>query len=168
MPNLVMMIMQGKRKISTKLCFRLAKVMKLHNREAQYFYHMVCFTDAKTIEEKNASFLRMLKIRQSLRLEKSEGLQYEYFSNWYNPAIRELVNHPKFGGNFKWLARKLSPSITTAQSKESIGLLEQLGLIIRKGKRYLRRNATISIEPEIDSFLKSNFHRSTALLAASS
>jgi uncharacterized protein (TIGR02147 family) len=168
MPNLVQMVMQGKRKMSSNLCARIAKVMGLHRREADYFDNMVRFMQAKTHDQKNIYFLRMLKIRRGLRLKKIEERQYEYFSNWYNPVIRELVTYPDFRGNYKWLAKKLSPPITPDQARSSIDLLLRLGLIIKNGRKYRQRQALISTGPEVNSLAIVNFHRSVACLAAGS
>ena len=168
MPNLVLMVMQGKRKMSANLCSRMAKVMGLHRREAFYFENMVGFMQAKTHDEKNNYFLQMLKIRRGLRLKKIEERQYEYYSNWYNPVIRELVTYPEFKGNYKWLAKKLSPPITPEQAKASVDLLVRLGLIVRIRRQYRQHQALISTGPEVNSLAVINFHRSVACLAAGS
>jgi len=168
MPNLVLLVMQGKRKMSANLCSKLAKVMRLHGRETIYFKDMVGFMQAKTHDEKNGFFQHMLKIRRSLRVKKIEEQQYEYYSNWYNPVIRELVTYPEFKGNCKWLAKKLSPSITPDQAKASIELLLRLGMITREGRKYKQSTALLTTGPEVQSLEVVNFHRSMAALAAES
>jgi len=168
MPNLVLLIIQGKRKMSSNLCARLARAMGLHRREAAYFESMVGFMQSRNHDEKTKYFLQMLKIRRSLRLKKIDERQYEYYSTWYNPVIRELVTYPEFRGDYKWLARKLSPPITTEQARASVDLLVRLGLVDRTGRKYRQRRALISTGPEVNSLAIVNFHRSTARLAAGS
>jgi uncharacterized protein (TIGR02147 family) len=168
MPNLVMLVIQGKRKISANLRLQLAKAMKLHKPEALYFENMVGFMQAKTHEEKNEFFMNMLKQRRRLKMKKIEEQQYEYFSNWYNPVVRELVTHPLFKGNYKWLSKKILPRIAPEQAKASVELLLRLGLIVRKGRVYKHKEAFISTGPEVRSIALVNFHRSMAGLALGS
>jgi plasmid maintenance system antidote protein VapI len=66
MPNLVLLVIQGKRTISANLAQRLVKVLKLRKAEAQYFENMIGFKQAKTHEAKNEHFMNMLKQRRAI------------------------------------------------------------------------------------------------------
>jgi len=168
MPNLILLIMQGKRKMSAPLSSRLARYVHFNRRETLYFKSMVGFLNAKTHEQKNTYFQHMLKLRRNLSMKKIEERQYEYYSNWYNLVVRELVTYPQFDGNFKWLAKKIVPPITPEQAKASVRLLWRLGLIKRSGKRYKQQDAIVSTGPEVNSLAVVNFHRAMACLAAGS
>lgn len=167
-PNLILLIIQGKRNLTRSILFKLSKFLKHSKKEAQYFENMVSFLQAKTHDEKNLYFKRMIELRHNLKLKKIDEQQYEYYSNWYNLAIRELVTYPDFNGDFKALAKKLSPTITPIQAKQSVDLLLKLGLIKKNGKRYIQKDPIISTGPEINSLGVVNFHRKMALLAAES
>ncbi len=168
MPNLILLIMQGKRKLSLPLCARLSKFMKLSKKEASYFENLVGFMHAKNHDEKNVCFLRMMKLRNSVQSRKIEEHQYEYYSNWYNPVVRELVVHPQFSGDVKWLAKKVSPSITPEQAKASIKLLLELGFIKKERGGYVQKEALVSTGPEVTSLAVVNYHRAMAALASGS
>jgi len=168
MPNLILLVMRGKRKMSTVLTARLSRFLRLKKREAIYFESMVGFMQAKTHEQRNTFFQHMLKLRRDLTTKKIEEGQYEYFSNWYNPVIRELVTYPDFRGNYTWLANKMHPHITPGQAKASVQLLLRLGLVKRSGRHYRQLDPIISTGPEVCSLAVVNFHRAVAFLAASS
>lgn len=166
--NLIWRIIQGKRNLTKSVMFKLSQVLRHSKKEAQYFDNMVSFLQAKTHDEKNLYFKRMIDLRHKLKLKKIDEHQYEYYSNWYNLTIRELVTYPDFDGDFKTLARKLSPPITHIQAKQSVELLLKLGLIKRKRKEYIQSNPVISTGPEVNSLAVVNFHKKMAHLAAES
>jgi uncharacterized protein (TIGR02147 family) len=161
-PNFIMMVMQGKRNLTRSLAFKLSQEFGLDEKEAEYLEAMVGFMQAKTNKEKDAFFSRMVMLRRTTDVEKIEEGQYEYYSNWYNLAVRELVTYPDFKGDFNWLAKKVLPPITPSQAKRSVELLLKLGLIKKKGKGYARSSALVSTGPEVTSLAVANFHRTMA------
>ena len=166
--NFIMLVMQGKRNLNRSLCFRISGVFKHTRKEAAYFENMVNFIQAKNNKEKDLYFSRMMSLRKNLKVDKIEEWQYEYYTNWYNPVIRELVTGPGFKGDVNTLAKKLVPAITPTQAKRSIRLLLKLGLIKKKGKRYIQSSPFISTGPEVNSLAVVNFHRKMGELAIES
>jgi uncharacterized protein (TIGR02147 family) len=167
-PNLVLLIMQGKRNLTRNLCFKLSNFLRHTKREALYFDNMVSFLQAKTSDEKNKYLEAMFEIRHKVRAARIDEWQYRYYDNWYNPVIRELVTYPDFNGNLNKLSRKISPPISVTQVKKSIKILLELGLIKKKGTKFVQKDALISTGPEVNSFGVVEFHRKTSRLAAES
>jgi uncharacterized protein (TIGR02147 family) len=167
-PNLILLIIQGKRNLTPTVCFKLSEFMKHTCKEARYFEHMVAFSQAKTHDERNAHYASMLDLKKNITAAPLEKQQYEYYSNWYNPVIRELVAAPDFSGDFKSLAKTLSPPVTPDQARRSVELLMELGLIRKDAGRYVQTDALVSTGPVVDSIAVANFHRKTAYLAAES
>jgi uncharacterized protein (TIGR02147 family) len=167
-PNLILLIVKGQRNLTSTVRFKLSDFMKHTRKEALYFEHMVAFAQAKTHEERNAQYASMLNLKRAINVAPLEMQQYEYYSNWYNPIIRELVVAPDFSGDFKTLAKTVSPPITPDQVRRSVELLLELGLIRKNGKRYKQSDPLVSTGPVADSIAVANFHRKTAFLAAES
>jgi uncharacterized protein (TIGR02147 family) len=166
--NFILLVMQGKRNLTQYLCHRIADVFKLSRAESDYFECMVNFSQAKSSSEKNLHFGRMATARKDSSVNKIEEHQYEYYSNWYNPVIRELVTSREFDGNPKTLARMLVPPITAAKAKRSIELLLKLGMIRPDGNRYVQTASLIATDREVNSLAVLNFHRSMGTLALES
>ena len=166
--NLIWRIIQGKRNLTKPVMFKLSQFLSHSKKETQYFENMVSFLQAKTHDEKNLYFKRMIELRHNLKIKKIDEQQYEYYSNWYNLVVRELVTYPDFNDDFIALAKKLSPPITLVQAKQSVELLLKQGLIKKNGKRYVQKDPVISTGPEINSLAVVNFHRKMAHLAAES
>src|SRR5271157_5111968 len=83
-PNAIMLVMQGKRNITRSLAFRISEEFKHNPKESDYFECMVGFAQAKTTNEKDRCFTRMMGLRKTTNVDKIEESQYEYYSNWYN------------------------------------------------------------------------------------
>jgi uncharacterized protein (TIGR02147 family) len=165
-PNFILMVIQGKRNLTRSLAFRISREAGHDEKETEYFASMVDFARAKTTMEKDRCFKILMALRKALDIEKIEEHQYEYYTNWYNLVIRELVTYPDFKGNFNWLARKVRPQITPGQAKRSVELLLKLGLIKKNGKSFVRTSALISTGPQVSYLAVANFHRTMAQQAA--
>jgi uncharacterized protein (TIGR02147 family) len=167
-PNLILLVMQGKRNLTPSIRFKLSKFLHHTKKESLYFEHMVSFAQAKTHEERSLYYTSMLEFKRTIKTALLEVRLYEYYCSWYNPVIRELVTAPDFSGDFKTLAKRTSPSITPEQARRSVELLLELGLIKKSGKRYKQADPIVSTGPIVESVAVANFHRKTAHLAAES
>lgn len=167
-PTFMMLVMQGKRNITEELAARIASALKLNDKEGEYFACMIGFDQAKTPSEKDHYFTRMAELRKYSNVKKIEESQYEFYSKWYNIPIRELVTYPEFKGNYRWLAKKLIPSITEPQAIKAVQLLLKLGLIKKKGKGFERTSRLMSTGDQVNSVAVVNFHRSMAQIAGAS
>jgi uncharacterized protein (TIGR02147 family) len=167
-PNLILLVMQGKRNLTRNLSFKLSVFLRHTKREAQYFDNMVSFLQSKTHNEKDKYLEAMFEIRRKVNAVRIEEWQYRYYDDWYNPVIRELLTFSDIKGNINKLSRKVSPPIAINQVKKSIKLLLHLGLIKKKGSGYVQNDPIISTGPEVNSHAVVAFHRKTILLAAES
>jgi uncharacterized protein (TIGR02147 family) len=165
-PNFIMLVMQGKRNLTRPLAFKIYEEFKHNSKEAEYFESLVGFAQAETTSEKDRYFSRMIALRKTTDVDKIDERQYEYYSNWYNLAVRELVTYSDFKGDFNWLAKKVFPPITPVQAKRSVELLLKLGFIQKKGKVYSRKSALITTGPAVTSLAVANFHRTMAQRAS--
>jgi uncharacterized protein (TIGR02147 family) len=157
--NYVMLIMQGKRNLNADLRYRMSTVFKHSGKEAEYFEYMVNFAHAKTCSEKNYYFTKMISMRKLLKVKVLHDSQYEYLSTWYNPAIRELVTHSEWEGDFKLLAKMVRPAITAAQAKRSVELLIRCGLIIYDDGKYVQTSPLVTTEKSLVSLAITEFHQ---------
>jgi uncharacterized protein (TIGR02147 family) len=160
-PSLLKDVVSGRRHLTLKIMEKYAGAMQLSAREKEYFRILVEFVNAKSNQKKNEVFNRMMHLRRRTNLTFLDEKQYEFFSNWYYSAIRELITLPEFRENYDWIARAITPHITTGQAKKTIEVLENLKLIRRNGSGKLELSDTvISSKAEMSSMLLRNFHHS--------
>jgi uncharacterized protein (TIGR02147 family) len=122
-------ILQGKRNIGADNILKFATVFKLKRHETEYFELLVQFDQAKNHEQKKYYFEKILSSKRS-KIKLTEAWQYEFYSQWFYTAVREVIDIYKFDGkDYSELAKKVSPAITLLQAKKAIELLEKLGMI---------------------------------------
>lgn len=121
-------VIQKQMHLSLKSLPRLIDFLNLNKKERDYFTLLVRFNRSHNKDEMKLYFEKIIDFRK-LRITTLEVEKYEYFSKWYYVAIRELLNHFRFDGDYKVLAAKLNPPISEARARKAITLLTRLGLI---------------------------------------
>lgn len=158
--NFIMLVIQGKRNLSEESLTKCLLALNFNKQEQEFFRNLVFLGQAKTNQDKNFYYQRLLQSRKFNQLKPIEKRHYEYYSAWYHPVVRELVVSKGFDGSPEWIAERLSPAVTPAQAARSIELLEDLGFI-RKGpyNRWEQVSPIISTGPELTSITVHNYHK---------
>jgi uncharacterized protein (TIGR02147 family) len=160
-------IIQGKSNISLRTALSLAEVFKLKGPELEYFENLVHFNQAKTHEDKEHFYRRILSLKRG-KPKTLESGQYELFTKWYYLALRELISFTRFKDDFKELADALVPRISVAEAKEAVKVLERLGLIRKHSGFYERVDAAMTTGDKWKSLAITQFQISALDLAKSS
>lgn len=159
-PGFIKLVLDGKRSIAADNVLKFAKGLKLNREESEYFESLVYFNQVEDAEQKKHYFDRMIRIRRHKNVRLLEADQFEYWSNWYCPAIREMILLPHFKEDPSWIADNLIPKITPAQARRTLELLERLSLVERGPEgRLVLRDASISSGAEVFSLAVTNYHK---------
>jgi len=130
--------LQGKARVSSDLAIRLADFCRLKKRESDYFLAMVAYSQAKTSEEKQLEFEKMAHISEAA-LHIVHADQYKFYDSWFYTAVWALLDiYPFQGEDYENLAASLRPTITSAQAKEALELLQKIGMIAKDQRGYYR------------------------------
>lgn len=165
-PNFFKMVMDGIRNLSEKSIIPFMKGLHLTKQEQDFFQNLVFYTQAKTEEAKRSCYERMLQSRKFSEIKPLERPQYDFFSSWYHPLVRELVLAPDFDGTPEYLVEKIRPKITLAQAAHSIELLAQLGFIVRgEDGRWRQSEALLTTGLELKSQAFMKYHQSLLEIA---
>lgn len=132
-------VVKGRRNLTKQTTVKTIKALKLSGDEALYFEYMVFFNQAKTSEEKNHFFERMVELRKSRDIYSVADEEFDYFSEWYHCVVRELVTLVDNPTDYESLAKKLKPKVSALQVKQSVALLEKLGFIKEVDGKYEQR-----------------------------
>jgi uncharacterized protein (TIGR02147 family) len=162
-------ILKGRRNLTGPLILKFSKALKLKKKEEEYFESLVFFNQAKSFEEKNKFYERMLAL-SPLRIQVVNRDKFEFYSQWWYSAIRELLYFFPFKDDYQALAKKLNPPVRPDQAKKAVKALEKLGLIKKNKKGYYEQTASL-ITTEKDhekSMHVANFQRATMQLAMDS
>jgi uncharacterized protein (TIGR02147 family) len=172
-PNFLQWLIEGKRNLAKKTLVKVASAMQLGPKEEEYFTTLVHFNQAKTINEKTCFFEKLIELHPHVKSTALTQAQYQHYANWYNEAIRELLNYYRLDPDEKWafrkLARTLCPEITESEARTALKQLVGLGLV-KKGPdgRVRQVNEFIATGDEVKSFFIQKYHEAMITIARES
>lgn len=158
-PNFLHLVIKGKKNLGHESIHRMARVMGLNKRESLFFESLVLFNQCTDPQEKSLAFEKVISFREYRNAKKLVLDQYDYFSKWYYPVIREMVNLDNFQEDPLWVSRTINPQITVAEASEALSKLESLGLIKRSAAgRLCQTDSNLTTEEEVASTALAKFH----------
>lgn len=166
-PNFLKLVTNGQRNLTNGSIAKVAKGFGLKKKEREFFENLVYMNQAATHDEKNHYYCKLVSITGSKNSAAIEKRQYDYFSKWYYPAIRELVAFSNGKIDPETIAARLHPKVPVKEVMSAINMLESLHLIEKRDDglwQQVHRN--VSTGPEIKSLVVTNFHKEMMRLAA--
>ena len=123
-------IVQGERDLSAKVMVKLTKVFEIPELESDDLDLLVLYNQAKTSQEKLERLKDLMEFRAiHCSTTTLENRHYQFYTEWYHSAIREILSSTNFCGSFADLGELLIPPIGARKAKASIKLLTELNLI---------------------------------------
>ncbi len=159
-PNHLKRVVDGERNLTPEMATRYAAAMGLDGEPAAYFCDLVAFNQAKTGRERNAAYQRLTGFRGYRKAQKLDLETAAYHATWYLPAIREMAVRSDFRDDPAWIAKRLRPSITTAEAKKALDTLFYLGLLSRDDEgRVVQAEPVATTGPQTEGMHIGNYHR---------
>lgn len=160
-------VIRGEKALSVNGAEKIGTFLKLKKRELEYFKNIVLFTNSTNREEREFYFEKLQKLSRKSISSKLRQNQFEYFNNWYNIVIRELVSIIDWNDNYMILAKSVVPHISEKQARESVKLLLECGLIYKdKNGGFHRSDKAITTGSDIQSMVVSNYQVKNLTLAS--
>jgi uncharacterized protein (TIGR02147 family) len=105
-----------------------------------------------------------MKRKEEVRLVGPE--HYSVYAEWYNMVMREMIELPGYDGTDEWIAKRICPSISAKNVRESINALNKAGLLRKDGQGKLKvADAAITTPLEVNSQDIAHFNREMIRLA---
>jgi uncharacterized protein (TIGR02147 family) len=164
--GLINYLMEGKRNLSKKTLVKLTIGLGLNKEQSQFFENLVFFNQAKSLEEKNFFYERLIKSPGKTTFRKLETSQLQIFRKWYTVVLREMLNLKGFRNNSAWIAAQMLPKVEDYEIQDALELLLTSGLIKRTPNGYKAADTDITTDDEVKSFLVKGYHDQMLKLSA--
>jgi uncharacterized protein (TIGR02147 family) len=125
-------VIKGRVKVSPTFIDRFIVLLELNAEEGKYFRALVNYRQAASAHEKEFFFDELVRLNRTPH-RVLDANAYAFYKEWYHTALRAVLDVMNFKGDYKTLARRLSPPITPKQARDSITLLKRLGIIAKDG-----------------------------------
>lgn len=145
-------LIEGKRNLTSETVGKVATALKLDAKSREYFENLVFFNQAKTTKDKNRFFDKLIALRKAQNILRIGSEKYEYFSEWYHCAIREIASVGNFRDDFAKLGNSLRPPISAIKAQESVDLLLRLGFLKQENGRYKQADPLLSTGYGIEDY----------------
>lgn len=133
-PSLLLLVIDGRRNLTTATTAAFAAAMDLRPEERTFFGRLVDLDQAETEELRAEALSDVLSTRRWFREARQvDDASVRYFQSWWFPAIHELANREDFRPDPGWIASALVPPIQPGQAAEALQALLDLGLLARTG-----------------------------------
>jgi uncharacterized protein (TIGR02147 family) len=161
-------VLQKQLHLSLKSLPVVISFLDLNKKESEFFTLLVRFNRAKNQDDAKLYFEKIIEYRE-VRTSSLDAEKYEYFSNWYYVAIRELLNYSPFNGDFKALGQKLNPPVSEPKVRRAIEVLEKLNLVSRgENNQYTLTDRFLTTGESWNSIAIENFQKEMLRLAGES
>lgn len=166
-PNILKRVMEGQRSLTDQSVKAFCKALALNQTESQFFKNLVLFNQAKSHKDRDFYFQALMKAKAHRLLKPLEMDQYEYYSTWYHPVIRELVSSSSWDGKIESLRKRIFPKLSLSSIKSSIALLERMGFIQKtKSGQYHQTETIITTGVEATQLSLHNYHQNLLKLVS--
>lgn len=163
--NFIKLLILGDKNAGPQSVVKLCQACHLNKKESEYFTLLVQFDQAKTDKEKNEFLEKISEVRVRRKISTIESNQFSYYSDWYNPILRELLDGKPTTVSHMEIAQMVDPPILPKQVKRSINLLLDIGMMEEHNGRYRQANRLIKTESNLTSLAVRNFHSTMSQLA---
>lgn len=164
-PTYLKRVMEGLHDLTPASTLKFAKALELAGPDVDYFAGLVGFNQATTPAEKDRHFKKLMELQPARNQATLERSQYDYYQNWYNIAIREMLAFLPYKNNAGEFSRRLTPTVPPGKVKKAIELLQELGLLAHTPEGFRASKSLLKTDPSMESLFLPRFHLSMAKLA---
>lgn len=122
-------VIRGRFNLTPKSIEKISKAMDFEPLQKEYFEALVQYNQAQQVDERDQAWKQILQIRKQIEFTHITTREQAYFSKWYYPVIRELAADTQWHGDYRVLARSLTPQITTDEARDAVKNLLEWGLL---------------------------------------
>ena len=140
-------VLSGQEHLSRRSIEPFAKLCGLGKREEEFFVALVALAKARGTAERVEAFEKAMALKSPARTTLGER-QLAYYGRWWHAVVRSLLHLLGRKATPERIAELLRPKVAVAQVRESIALLEEVGLVRKDRSGWSLRDAFVASPPE--------------------
>ena len=148
MPKAIsIMSLKVRTNVSPAFIDRFIDLLELKPDSAKYFRALVNYNQTISPHEKEFFFDQLVRLNSTPHRVIDRNA-YAFYKEWHHSAIRALLDIVNINNDYKALASKVFPQITIKQARDSVALLNRLGLISKDKKGFWKPTEKVVITGE--------------------
>ncbi len=138
------LVIVGKRNLGPDGVEKIGRIFKLKGPSLDYFRTLVRHNQAETPKEREETLEAMKKARGARDARRLGREHWKYYDRWETSVVRELATWTKDGTDPERLGDMFVPPLKAERIRESIELLQEVGLLRREGDKWVADDAVVS------------------------
>jgi len=161
------LVFSGRRNLTSKSQKTLAKVLSLSSPETSYLKYLCVLADSNNPEEWQWAMRKLQKTPTYPTRHAAELEVYQYLSQWYFVAIREMSNLEGFRTDPEWIRERLLHSPSSRELKEALRFLVEKGILTYdENGRVTPPQKQLKCEGGVFQIALGDFHRQMLAMAS--
>lgn len=165
--NAMYLIIHGTRPLTLKGAQKIVQALDLTGTDRKYFLELVKAQRVADPSARDAAFERLVELKAKALPTTLDKRQLEFYNQWFNAAILELLSLEGASDDPEWIAARLMPAVPPKTVEKSLTLLKKLGHLVqdkRKG-RLVPSNEVVSTGNEVFGLAVLRYHQQMIALA---
>jgi len=157
--NFIHLVLQGKRQLSKKTIQTIQNCFYWNALEKKYFECLVLENQSISKKEKEKYKKEIDKLKTKKRTEIPPSYYDAYFSNWFVPPLREILNLKGFQKNISWISKKFLFKLQDTQIQEALEILKKLNMIRKNNEKWEITDEHLTTPLEVTSDMLFKYHK---------
>ncbi len=141
--SFVGLVISGKRNLGPDGVEKIGRIFKMKGPSMEYFRTLVRHNQAETPQEREETLEAMKKARGARDAKRLGREHWKYYDRWETPIVRELATWTE-GSDATQIGNMFVPPLKTERIRDSIELLQSIGLLRREGDNWVTDDAVLS------------------------
>ena len=123
------LIVNGKRPLTVKSAKKIASALGITHSQRYHFLKLVELENPHRFAGRQEALESLVDKKLSALPTELEKKQLEFYKNWYNAAIFEILTMDDASDDPAWIAQTMMPKVPVKKVAESLELLRSLNMI---------------------------------------
>lgn len=166
--NVIRLIIVGERTLTLKAAAKITRNLEIHGAERRFLTSLINYTNARNPADREKYFKQVLAYKVKSDPQKMTDHQIAYFSEWYHPVVREVVNLKEFDGSAEWIQKRLAFPLRLEKIRAALETLTDIGVIKKVDQTYRCTDRNIVTDAELDAMAIIRYHQKMIEIAKES
>ncbi|MBC7531648.1 MAG: TIGR02147 family protein [Oligoflexus sp.] len=168
--NVIWQVLTHRRDLSEASAEKMSESLKFSFEKKKHFLLLVKHNNSRNPTIREACMNDLIQLRSRFLNDESQEQTLEYYEEWYNPVLREMIGLDDFQNDPDWINDRLFMKITPKRIEKSMLLLQKLELICFDSdrKRLVLTDKQVFPDRKVKALASIRYHQKACEIARES
>lgn len=168
--NVIWQVLTHRRDLSLASAEKISEALKFNFEKKKHFSLLVKHNNSRNATVREACMNELIQLRARFLNDENQEQTLEYYEEWYNPVLREMMGLDDFKNEPDWINDRLFMKITPKRIEKAILLLQKLELIRfdSERKRLVPTDKQVFSDRKVKAIASIRYHQKACEIARES